>query len=112
MSTEETTHPFELKLEARDPGDELTLEELNSLIAQALAEEGEAEELRKEVTVRNQRPFPVEGVTIFLIWFGKSVAFDIFKRRVLPKLEDRFITWWNKKPQETTGPDDQSADPK
>lgn len=110
MSIEEIAHPFELRLEARDPGDQLTMADLNSLIAEAMVEEGQGEEIAKEVMVKDQRPFPVGGVEIFLIWFGKAVAFEIFKRRVLPKIEDRFIVWWNKKPEADSGSRPNSGD--
>jgi hypothetical protein len=83
-----------------------TREEFEALVKEAFEEEGRSDLLTEgAVTIRPQRPFPGgELVLPILIWFGQQIALDIFKRKVLPKLEARFQAWWTKKPSDTPQP--------
>lgn len=83
-----------------------TREEFEALVKEAFEEEGRSDLLAGgAVTIRPQRPFPGVAVVLpILIWFGEQVALDIFKRKVLPKLEARFQAWWTKKPSNTPQP--------
>jgi len=89
-----------------------TREEFEALVKQVFEEEGQGDLLTDgSVTMRAQRPFPGADLgLIVLIWIGKTVATEIFKRKVLPKLETRFEAWWTKKSSDT--PDTSDTDPK
>src|SRR5262245_33574428 len=76
-----------------------TREEFEALVKQAFEEEGQGHLLTDgTVTIQPQKPFPGVEVLAILIWFGKAaakvVAMEIFKRKVMPKLETKFQAWW------------------
>lgn len=97
MVDQDTKGAYELTL---TPGGadttDLAKEEFNALVREAFEEEGQGA-LLQDVRVKSQRPFPDQEIIKFLIWFGSQVALEIFKRKVLPKLEERFDAWWSKK---------------
>jgi hypothetical protein len=89
-----------------------TQSEFDALVKEAFEEEGQSNLLTDgSVTIRPQRPFPGVEVITILIWFGQQIALEIFKRKVLPKLEARFEAWWTKKQDDTPPSDKDTGDP-
>ena len=102
----DNTEAYELTLTPGD-GDSLitTREEFEKLVKQAFDDEGQGHLLTDgTVTIRPQKPFPGAITVSILIWFGKIVAAEIFKRKVMPVIEAKFQAWWTKRTEDAPPP--------
>jgi hypothetical protein len=72
--------------------------EIQSFIESIMREEGLTKELQSgQAQVETPRTMPVGEVIHVVVEFLTPVASDIFVRKVLPKIEARFETWWQKR---------------
>jgi hypothetical protein len=88
-----------------------TKSEVQAFIESIMREEGLERELSSgEAQVQTPRTMPVGVIIKVVVEFLTPIAADIFIRKVLPKIEARFETWWEKRKNSKSGKDDSTEE--